>query len=97
MWSRPSSSAREEGTCPSRCGRIHDDGSDLDGDRVSHSFPGRVGAGALVESGDVALQFDAGRAPALRMVEAGARPARLDGPRDAALDLAPIPVPATDA
>jgi len=78
MWSRRSSSAREERTYASRRGRIHDDGSDLDGDRVSRPFPGRVGAGALVESGDVALQLDAGRATVLRLVEAGARPAGLD-------------------
>lgn len=40
--------------------------------------PGRAGAGVLVEWGDVALQFDAGRATALRIVEAGSHPARLD-------------------
>ncbi len=40
--------------------------------------PGRAGAGVLVTHGDVALQFDAGRATALRLVEAGSHPAQLD-------------------
>lgn len=39
---------------------------------------GRAGAGALIEHGDVALQFDAGRATALRLIEAGCHPATLD-------------------
>lgn len=39
---------------------------------------GRAGAGVLVESGDVALQFDAGRATALRIAEAGSHPSLLD-------------------
>ena len=40
--------------------------------------PGRAGAGTLVEYGDTALQFDAGRATALRLVEAGSHPSKLD-------------------
>ena len=40
--------------------------------------PGRAGAGTLVQYGDLALQFDAGRATALRLAEAGVRPAELD-------------------
>ena len=36
--------------------------------------PGRAGAGVLVRGGGVALQFDAGRATALRLVEAGTSP-----------------------
>ena len=40
--------------------------------------PGRAGAGALVQHGDLALQFDAGRATALRLAEAGVRPSELD-------------------
>ena len=39
---------------------------------------GRAGSGVLVEHGDVVLQFDAGRATALRMAEAGVLPAQLD-------------------
>lgn len=39
--------------------------------------PGRAGAGALVQYGDLAFQFDAGRATALRIVEAGCHPAKL--------------------
>ena len=41
--------------------------------------PGRAGAGVLVEYEGMALQFDAGRATALRIAEAGSHPARLDG------------------
>jgi len=40
--------------------------------------PGRAGAGVLIEHGDLALQFDAGRATALRLVEAGTHPVALD-------------------
>jgi len=40
--------------------------------------PGRAGAGVLVQCGDVTLQFDAGRATALRLAEAGTHPAQLD-------------------
>lgn len=43
------------------------------GTGVPHIAPGRAGAGTLVEWGDVRLQFDAGRATALRLVEAGVR------------------------
>lgn len=39
---------------------------------------GRAGAGTLVRSGDIALQFDAGRATALRIAESGFNPALLD-------------------
>lgn len=39
---------------------------------------GRAGPGVLVQHGDVALQFDAGRATALRLAEAGLMPAQLD-------------------
>ncbi len=39
---------------------------------------GRAGAGTLVEYEGVALQFDAGRATALRLAEAGRNPADLD-------------------
>ena len=35
--------------------------------------PGRAGPGVLVEYGEVRLQFDAGRATALRLIEAGVR------------------------
>ena len=40
--------------------------------------PNRAGAGVLVRHGDIALQFDAGRATAERMVEAGTDLAELD-------------------
>ncbi len=40
--------------------------------------PGRAGAGVLVRGGGVALQFDAGRATALRLAEAGTSPRGLD-------------------
>jgi len=39
--------------------------------------PHRAGAGVLVEYGDTVLQFDAGRATALRIAEAGSHPSRL--------------------
>lgn len=43
----------------------------LTGTGVPHPSPGRAGPGALVRHGDVALQFDAGRATMLRLTEAG--------------------------
>lgn len=49
----------------------------LTGTGVPHPAPGRAGAGALVRCGDVTLQFDAGRATVLRMVEAGVSPVDL--------------------
>ena len=45
----------------------------ITGTGVPHLAPGRAGPGVLVEHGDVRLQFDAGRATALRLVEAGVR------------------------
>jgi ribonuclease Z len=41
------------------------------GTGVPHVSPGRAGAGVLVECGDVRLQFDAGNATSLRLIEAG--------------------------
>jgi len=49
----------------------------LTGTGVPHPSPGRAGPGALVRCGDTALQFDAGRATVLRLVEAGCPPHRL--------------------
>ncbi|HEX2383505.1 MAG TPA: MBL fold metallo-hydrolase [Acidimicrobiales bacterium] len=46
----------------------------LTGTGVPHPRPGRAGAGALVRHGEVALQFDAGRATVLRLMEAGTPP-----------------------
>lgn len=46
----------------------------LTGTGVPHPRPGRAGAGVLVRHGDVALQFDAGRATVLRLMEAGTPP-----------------------
>jgi ribonuclease Z len=46
----------------------------LTGTGVPHPCPGRAGAGTLVRHGDVALQFDAGRATVLRLAEAGTPP-----------------------
>lgn len=46
----------------------------LTGTGVPHAAPGRAGAGVLVRHGDVALQFDAGRATALRLIEVGISP-----------------------
>jgi ribonuclease Z len=43
----------------------------LTGTGVPHPAPGRAGPGALVRHGDVALQFDAGRATVLRLADAG--------------------------
>lgn len=50
----------------------------LTGTGVPHIAPGRAGPGALVRSGDLRLQFDAGRATTLRLAEAGAPCASLD-------------------
>lgn len=49
----------------------------LTGTGVPHPSPGRAGAGTMVRCGDVALQFDAGRATVLRMAEAGVGPAHV--------------------
>jgi ribonuclease Z len=49
----------------------------LTGTGVPYPARGRAGAGTLVRSGSVALQFDAGRATALRLVEAGTAPHEL--------------------
>lgn len=46
----------------------------LTGTGVPHAAPGRAGAGVLVRRGDVILQFDAGRATVLRIIEAGIHP-----------------------
>jgi len=43
----------------------------ITGTGVPNIAPGRAGAGVLVKVGDTALQFDAGRATALRLSEAG--------------------------
>ena len=47
------------------------------GTGVPHLEPGRAGPGVLVECGDVRLQFDAGRATALRLCEAGVQMSEL--------------------
>lgn len=49
----------------------------LTGTGVPHAAPGRAGAGVLVQYKDIALQFDAGRATVLRMIEAGVSPTQL--------------------
>jgi ribonuclease Z len=49
----------------------------LTGTGVPHPRPGCAGAGTLVRHDGVALQFDAGRATVLRLVEAGTAPAAL--------------------
>jgi ribonuclease Z len=49
----------------------------ITGTGVPHVAPGRAGAGVLVEYGDVKLQFDAGNATSLRLVEAGVRTKQL--------------------
>lgn len=49
----------------------------LTGTGVPHAVPGRAGAGVLVQFKDVALQFDAGRATVLRLIEAGISPTNL--------------------
>jgi len=46
----------------------------LTGTGVPHPRPGRAGPGTLVRHGDVALQFDAGRATVVRLMEAGTPP-----------------------
>ena len=46
----------------------------LTGTGVPHAAPGRAGAGVLVQHGDTILQFDAGRATVLRIIEAGISP-----------------------
>jgi ribonuclease Z len=46
----------------------------LTGTGVPHPRPGRAGAGVLIRHGDFALQFDAGRATVLRLMEAGTPP-----------------------
>jgi ribonuclease Z len=46
----------------------------LTGTGVPLPSPGRAGAGALVQYGDIALQFDAGRGTVLRLTEAGVPP-----------------------
>ena len=43
----------------------------ITGTGVPHLAPGRAGPGVLVEHGDMKLQFDAGRATSLRLIEAG--------------------------
>ena len=49
----------------------------LTGTGVPHAAPGRAGAGVLVRYKDISLQFDAGRATVLRMIEAGVSPTNL--------------------
>lgn len=49
----------------------------LTGTGVPHAAPGRAGAGVLVRYNDISLQFDAGRATVLRMIEAGVSPTHL--------------------
>lgn len=49
----------------------------ITGTGVPHLEPGRAGPGVLVQHGKVRLQFDAGRATALRLVEAGVRVGQL--------------------
>lgn len=49
----------------------------LTGTGVPHAVPGRAGAGVLVQYKDIALQFDAGRATVLRLIEAGMTPTDL--------------------
>jgi ribonuclease Z len=49
----------------------------LTGTGVPHAAPGRAGAGVLVRYKKIALQFDAGRATVLRLIEAGVSPTHL--------------------
>jgi ribonuclease Z len=49
----------------------------ITGTGVPHLAPGRAGPGVLVRHGETALQFDAGRATALRLCEAGTQPQAL--------------------
>ena len=51
----------------------------LTGTGVPLPTPGRAGPGALVQHGEVALQFDAGRGTVLRLTEAGVPPYALHG------------------
>ncbi len=46
----------------------------LTGTGVPHAAPGRAGAGAMVKYKNTVLQFDAGRATVLRIIEAGVHP-----------------------
>jgi ribonuclease Z len=46
----------------------------LTGTGVPHPRPGTAGAGTLVRTGDIALQFDAGRSTVMRLMEAGTPP-----------------------
>lgn len=48
------------------------------GSGVPTITPGRAGAGVLVRCGDIAIQFDAGRATGLRLAEAGVATPDLD-------------------
>lgn len=50
----------------------------LTGTGVPHAAPDRAGPGTLVRSGDVVLQFDAGRATVLRLAAAGVQASELD-------------------
>ena len=49
----------------------------LTGTGVPHPAPDRAGAGTMVRHGDIALQFDAGRATVMRMTAAGVSPAKV--------------------
>jgi hypothetical protein len=51
----------------------------ITGTGVPHLAPGRAGPGVPIEHGDVRLQFDAGRATALRLTEAGVKMKAGDG------------------
>ena len=50
----------------------------LTGTGMPHAQPGRAGPGVMVRHGELVLQFDAGRATVLRLVEAGVRPGDVD-------------------
>ncbi len=50
----------------------------LTGTGVPQVDPACAGPGVLVRHGDIALQFDAGRATTMRLAEAGVRPEQLD-------------------
>src|SRR6478736_3253860 len=87
--SRTPTNARSPPTSPirsiRRCGSNNESGVSamttteeiLTGTGVPHPRPGRAGAGVLVRCDGVALQFDAGRATVLRLVEAGISPSDL--------------------
>jgi len=49
----------------------------LTGTGVPRPAAGRAGAGTLVRSGDISIQFDAGRGTVMRLVEAGTHPSQL--------------------